>query len=236
MEIEIVRRDHGERVSGKVEILAGREELVVTESLYPPGVSGPEPHIHREHADSFYVLEGELTFVVGPDLETRKAGPGGFVLAPPEVVHTFRNEGPAAARFINIHAPGKGFDDYLRAMRDGTEYDFDAFDPPEDGGRPVSEILLLEPGDPIEVGSEQRPGKLCLSETTIPPGFDGPLPHAHEHTVDSFYVVEGSLSLRGADGETEIGAGTYVLAPPGVPHGFANGASGPARLLNVAGL
>lgn len=247
MDVEIVGRGEGERVSDKVVIKAGREEVVVTESLYPPGVSGPGPHIHREHADSFWVLDGEITFAVGPDLDTHKAGPGNFVLAPPRMVHTFRNEGPAEARFLNIHAPGKGFDEYMRSVRDGREYSWDSFDPPEDGGRSGSDALLLGPdggeasaSGPAsivrKVGREQDPGGLSLALSTIPPGYEGELPHVPERIVDSVYVLDGTLTLRGAGGETELDAGTYALVPPGTAHGLANRGDQPLRLLNIVPL
>jgi mannose-6-phosphate isomerase-like protein (cupin superfamily) len=66
-----------------------------------------EQHAHDGEDDSFYILEGEMTFLFGD--ESVKAGPGTFVLAPPEVMHGFRNEGDAPVRMINVHAPA-GFD------------------------------------------------------------------------------------------------------------------------------
>ena len=50
---------------------------------------------------------GELTFGVGD--EEVVAGPGTFVLVPPQVEHTFANRGEVVARFVNVHAPA-GFD------------------------------------------------------------------------------------------------------------------------------
>ena len=66
-----------------------------------------EAHVHEEEDDAFYVLEGEMTFVLGD--EEVKAGPGAFVLVPPGVEHGFRNDGEVPVRMLNIHAPG-GFD------------------------------------------------------------------------------------------------------------------------------
>src|SRR5881392_2252811 len=66
-----------------------------------------EAHVHREEDDSFYILEGEMTFVV--DDETVLAPPGTFVLIPPGVEHGFRNDGTTPVRMLNIHAPA-GFD------------------------------------------------------------------------------------------------------------------------------
>ena len=85
------------------------------------GYEGPGPHYHERHADSFYVLEGELEFTV--DGEKVRAGPGTFVLVPPRVVHSFTNPGPGGARFLNVHAPETGFVALLRARARGEEVD-----------------------------------------------------------------------------------------------------------------
>jgi len=66
-----------------------------------------EAHTHAAEDDAFYILEGELTFVLGD--EELLAGPGTFVLVPPDVVHGFRNDGARAVRMLNVHAPA-GFD------------------------------------------------------------------------------------------------------------------------------
>jgi mannose-6-phosphate isomerase-like protein (cupin superfamily) len=105
----VVRPDEGWRV-GNVEFLARSEDTprfnlaVIT---IKPGREGPETHAHDAEDDAFYVLEGELTFVV--DEEEVVAGPGTFVLVPPDVPHTFANRGDSVARFVNVHAPA-GFD------------------------------------------------------------------------------------------------------------------------------
>jgi mannose-6-phosphate isomerase-like protein (cupin superfamily) len=77
-----------------------------------PHREGPEGHVHAAEDDSFYILEGELTFTV--EGEELVAGPGTFVLVPPGLEHTFANRGDAAARFVNVHAPA-GFDLRLEA-------------------------------------------------------------------------------------------------------------------------
>ena len=113
----------GQRVSERLVIKAGREEIVVTETEFEAGRRGPPPHVHRLHADSFYVLEGELEFLL--DDETVRAQAGSFVLAPPDFVHTFWNPGPANARYLNFHTPGVCFDEYLVAGRGEGESETD---------------------------------------------------------------------------------------------------------------
>jgi mannose-6-phosphate isomerase-like protein (cupin superfamily) len=66
-----------------------------------------EEHVHPDEDDAFYIVEGEMTFSSGS--EEFAAGPGTFVLVPPGVAHGFRNDGAAAVRMLNIHAPA-GFD------------------------------------------------------------------------------------------------------------------------------
>jgi mannose-6-phosphate isomerase-like protein (cupin superfamily) len=72
-----------------------------------PHSHGPGEHAHAEEDDSFYILEGELTF--GVEGEEVVAGPGTFVLVPPGIRHTFENRGDAVVRLVNVHAPA-GFD------------------------------------------------------------------------------------------------------------------------------
>ena len=66
-----------------------------------------EPHVHETEDDSFYIVEGEMTFLLGD--EEVKAPPGTFVLVPPGNEHAFRNDGEVPVRMFNIHAPA-GFD------------------------------------------------------------------------------------------------------------------------------
>ena len=66
-----------------------------------------EAHTHADEDDAFYILEGELTFVL--DGEDVAAPAGTFVLVPPGVEHGFRNDTDAAVRILNVHAPA-GFD------------------------------------------------------------------------------------------------------------------------------
>ena len=89
------------------------EALSVTEGVLAPGFPGPVPHSHEHTYDCFYVLEGQVEFLVAN--EPRVAGPGTFVAAPPNVVHGFRVAGDEPIRFLNLHAPPGGFVDRLRA-------------------------------------------------------------------------------------------------------------------------
>jgi quercetin dioxygenase-like cupin family protein len=71
-----------------------------------------EPHVHEDHADSFYVLEGECEFTYGEDVV--RGGPGTWVSVPPGTRHGFRNAGEGDLRLLNVHAPRTGFVAELR--------------------------------------------------------------------------------------------------------------------------
>jgi quercetin dioxygenase-like cupin family protein len=66
---------------------------------------GVDPHSHDDHVDSFFVLEGEVEFLLGD--RTARVGAGTYFAAPPHVTHGFRPVGPA--RLFNLHAPDAGF-------------------------------------------------------------------------------------------------------------------------------
>jgi mannose-6-phosphate isomerase-like protein (cupin superfamily) len=92
-------------------ILAELPELEVVDGRFGPGFS-VDLHAHHDHADTFFVLEGEAEFTLG-DKVTR-AGAGAFVAAPRGLLHGFRNIGDGELRILNIHAPTTGFADRLR--------------------------------------------------------------------------------------------------------------------------
>ncbi|HEX2288444.1 MAG TPA: cupin domain-containing protein [Gaiellaceae bacterium] len=66
---------------------------------------GVDPHSHDDHVDSFFVLDGEVEFLLGD--RTARVGAGTYFAAPPNVTHGFRPVGPA--RLFNLHAPDAGF-------------------------------------------------------------------------------------------------------------------------------
>src|SRR2546428_9348815 len=94
-----------DRPERTLRILADLDDLIVTWFRYESGEEGPDPHVHHHHTDAFYVLEGELEQRLGPERQSVRAPAGTFAAAPPNVVHTFRNESHATATFLNLHAP-----------------------------------------------------------------------------------------------------------------------------------
>ncbi|TPG37282.1 cupin domain-containing protein [Mycolicibacterium hodleri] len=75
------------------------------EELCPPGVVAP-PHVHNEEEEAFFVLEGDLTFLL--DDEEIFAPPGTYVYIAPGTLHGFRCDSEVG-RVFNTLIPG-GFD------------------------------------------------------------------------------------------------------------------------------
>jgi quercetin dioxygenase-like cupin family protein len=230
------RADEGEVLfGGRIVIKASFGQLCVTESYFESARSGADPHLHRRHADSFYVLRGELAVLVHD--EEHVLGPGACVCAPASVVHAFRSTSPA--RFLNFHTPDAGFADNLRERNRGELGGFDSLDAEPGSGLPASNAVLLHAGEGERVEGRNRIAtikigrqELGLVEVELEPGFEGPDPHAHDDHVDFFYVLAGEVEFQVGEEQFLAGAGSYVVAPPGVVHGFSAG-PGPSRLLNV---
>ena len=75
----------------------------VHDNLIPAGSPAPLPHLHHDHEETFYVLEGELTVQVR---ERRIMAPvGSFVVIPRGVVHQPSNPGTEPTRGLLIFSP-----------------------------------------------------------------------------------------------------------------------------------
>jgi quercetin dioxygenase-like cupin family protein len=236
-----------DRPARTLRILVDRDELIVTWFRYVPGEKGPDPHVHRRHTDAFYVLEGELEFGLGPDVQPVRGQAGTFAAAPSNVVHTFRNASDSTTVFLNVHAPSTGFGEMLRARRDGRDEDaerFDQFDPPADGGRLFADALVSGPaqGEWIEnrsrilvkAGARDGDGQLSVFETVLPGGYSGPPLHLHRQTAEAFLVLEGTVVFTVGETEAELETGAFALAPPHLLHTFFNPEEAEARCLTIA--
>ncbi|HXV58205.1 MAG TPA: cupin domain-containing protein [Gaiellaceae bacterium] len=209
----------------RIEIISDHDSLHATWSRYAPDLDGADLHVHREHTDLFYVLEGELVLRLGPDDRRVPAAPGTLVRIPPLVVHGFRS-GSVGTRYLNLHAPGSGFADFLRASRDGRELGYDQFPPPADGGRSPEdavsgrgEVVAERPGLRVALLADAE--AIGIAETLSEEAGPAPPPHVHARHAESFYVLEGELTLTVDGREVHAAAGSWVQVPAGVPHTFA---------------
>jgi quercetin dioxygenase-like cupin family protein len=221
---------------GRIVIKADFEQLCITESLFPDARLGADPHFHRWHADTFYVLEGGLAVLVRDD--EKLLAPHACACAPPEIVHGFRST--SRARFLNFHTPDKGFAENLRAQDRGESGGFDSVDAPAGTGPPATDAIFLSPGEGERLAGDKRSStikigreELSLIEFELEPGFGGPDPHTHADHVDSFYVLEGELEFLAGNDKLSLGPGSFVAAPTGVVHTFSNPGPDRARVINV---
>ncbi|HET8750963.1 MAG TPA: cupin domain-containing protein [Gaiellaceae bacterium] len=104
------RPGEGERIR-QHRVLAELPQIEALELSFGPDFEGVDPHTHADHADSFYVLEGEVEFLEGG--EWHRVGPGTFLSVPPNVEHGFRPCGEHF-RLLNFHTPHAGFIGRLR--------------------------------------------------------------------------------------------------------------------------
>ena len=159
---------------------------------------------------------------------------GTLARVPPLVVHGFRNASDVEVRYLNFHAPGQRFVDYLRAMRDGSAFSYDQHEPPADGGRPSSEAVgggaeVLADGVSLLADVEE----LGMAEARLETGATSPPTHLHRRHVESFYVLEGELTFTAGRHSLQATAGSFVQVPPDVAHTFAVAGDEPTRFLNL---
>jgi quercetin dioxygenase-like cupin family protein len=101
---------------GRIDVLVRGEQnggrIAVMENRVGTGFGGPRLH-HHDFDELFWVLEGELTFQLGDEVFTRRAGELAF--APRGVHHTFANHSGAEARTLIACTPA-GFERYFARM------------------------------------------------------------------------------------------------------------------------
>jgi mannose-6-phosphate isomerase-like protein (cupin superfamily) len=203
----------GDSPDRRVEILSDHGSLAATWSRFGPRREGADLHVHRHHSDVFYVIDGELTLRLGLEDEPLIVPAGMLALVPPLVVHGFRNAGDADVRYLNFHAPGMQFAEYMRALRDKGSFSYDQHDPPEEGVRPSAEaeVAVTRIDDPYIAVGEQR---LRAGESF----------RVRAAALESLYVLDGSLDGRPT--------GAWLQLLPGGTATLGAGAEG-ARLLRV---
>ncbi|HEY3838762.1 MAG TPA: ester cyclase [Bryobacteraceae bacterium] len=103
--IPTLMRATGETTNGSFALLEQWE--------VPPGFGSPY-HTHHHEDESFYVLEGQIAFVV--DGKWSKAGPGTFVYGPRDIAHGFKVIGNSPARMVLMCNPA-GFEGFVLAQQ-----------------------------------------------------------------------------------------------------------------------
>ena len=102
--------------------------------------------------------------------------------------------------------------------------------------------IVLKPGEgrQIDLGNfamvvkatgADSGGSFAMLEAAEPPNFGPPL-HIHHDCAEAFYVLEGEYRIFIEGEEHRCPAGSFVLIPSGLQHGFRVG-DVPSRKLNL---
>jgi quercetin dioxygenase-like cupin family protein len=118
---------HGEQTGGR---------LSVTELVVPPG-AGPPLHTH-DFDETFYLLEGELTFQIEEALVTKGAGELAFVAR--NVPHALANHGDAPARYVLVCTPPGLERHWARIAAEAA-----GVEPPPWALQPIPEVTVVGP-------------------------------------------------------------------------------------------
>lgn len=165
-------------------------------------------------AEAFFVLEGELTLKLG-DVE-HVVEPEVWTFVSAEAAYMLAVSGDLPARFLHIQVPSSepGQEDIVVRRAGGRE------------GEKITD--LPERRATVLVETDE----LTISEFDYGPGERGAEPHIHRHHADGFLVVDGEFTFHFRDGSRAFPAGTLLVIPPGVVHGFDNDSGAHARCFN----
>ena len=118
---------------------------VLSEARVLPG-GGPPPHIHHREDEAFFVLEGEITLMLGDNKVVGTAG--AFVHGPRGIPHAFKNESSAPARML-IFVTLPGFEKFMAEFAQPVP----SFDSPPLPVTPadIQKLLAIAPKYGIEI-------------------------------------------------------------------------------------
>ena len=115
------------------------------DALVPPG-GGPPPHVHTREEESFYILEGEITFLIGDQRVVATAGM--FANVSTGCLHAFKNESDKPARMIITVAPS-GLEKMF--MEVGHPVAATATEAPKPTQADIEKLLSIAPNYGIEI-------------------------------------------------------------------------------------
>jgi quercetin dioxygenase-like cupin family protein len=115
------------------------------EAIVPPG-GGPPPHVHSREEESFYILEGEITFQIGEERVVATAGT--FANMPVGTPHSFKNESNQPAKMIISITPAGLEDMFFEFGVPLPEGSTSALAPTKDE---IEKLLAIAPNYGIEI-------------------------------------------------------------------------------------
>lgn len=113
-----------------------------------------------------------------------------------------------------------------------------------DGDRADRSAVVLGPDDGrhydmgrivavFKADGAETSGGYSISEWWLEPHTTGPGPHSHAED-DTFYVLDGTMSVFVGDRWVDASKGAFVLVPGGVTHDFENRGNVRAGMLNFS--
>jgi len=97
-----------EAVEVKLSAAQTEGRYTIQDEHWHPGFDVP-PHFHKEHAETFYLLDGQFEWTVGG--ETHLMSAGDLVYIPPNTVHAVHVVGNKDAHVLFVYSPG-GYEHY----------------------------------------------------------------------------------------------------------------------------
>lgn len=91
----VILRASGAETDGQFDLMEFRT---------PPGPGITPLHIHHDHDEVYFVIEGELTIQIGEGVQRVTAGACGII--PRGTPHTYQNTGADLTRFLGMYLPG----------------------------------------------------------------------------------------------------------------------------------
>lgn len=107
---------HGPGGDAMVHKIASKDSggtLLLSEYFLPPG-GGTPLHVHGHEDETFFVIEGEVTFSVNGSRLVAAAG--ATVFGPRGVPHCFKNCAEKPARMLLVVTPGENFEKFYEVV------------------------------------------------------------------------------------------------------------------------
>jgi quercetin dioxygenase-like cupin family protein len=82
----------------------------------------------------------------------------------------------------------------------------------------------------VMASAETTGGAFGMIDALVPSGFSPPL-HVHSREDEPMYVIEGRVRYVVGERDFELGPGSFVFLPRGVPHSFVVEGDQAARML-----
>ena len=94
----------GRAIVTKLRCADTADSMMVFEETVPTGTKSTF-HLHHDSDEIAYVLEGEVTFLIGDEVTV--GGPGSCAFMPRDVPHAWKSTGAETGRVLFVYTPAK---------------------------------------------------------------------------------------------------------------------------------